>query len=40
MAEEFNSRDLVAEIATEEFICKNIRVRPISGHTNADGKDD
>jgi hypothetical protein len=39
VAEEFNSRDLVAEIATEEFICKNIRVRPISGHTTADRED-
>jgi len=36
MAEELNAQDLIAEITTEEFINKNIRVRPVSGVTNID----
>ena len=31
LAEDINNQDLIAEIATEEFISKNIRVRPVSG---------
>jgi len=36
VTDELNAQDLIAEITTEEFINKNIRVRPISGVTNVD----
>jgi hypothetical protein len=38
LAEDINNQDLIAEIATEEFISKNIRVRPVSG-ANFDNQD-
>ncbi len=33
MADEFNQKDFLNDFATEEFITKNIRVRPVSGAT-------
>jgi len=36
MAEDYNNKDMVGEITTEEFITKNIRVRPISGITTVE----
>ena len=36
IADEYNQRDFITDFATEEFINKNIRVRPISGATNID----
>ena len=33
MADEFNQKDFLNDFATEEFITKNIRVRPVSGNT-------
>ena len=33
IADEFNQKDFLNDFATEEFITKNIRVRPVSGAT-------
>lgn len=40
MADEYNQKDFLNDFATDEFINKNIRVRPVSGVTAMGERDE
>ena len=40
VADEYNQKDFLNDFATDEFITKNIRVRPVSGATTVDPKEE